>query len=218
MISSSCCLHRRQQGLPRLFCIASEDLPLEEGAAFPVPSPLLQISLTTFTSSQRHPSKKPSTTAVQDACTYCPCIHEGKTKWALTNARHAQSHKSFRTKQKLAKAQKQNRPIPQWIRLRTNNTIRYELLPERLESRGWEIERSGRRGTPRLTAMCLIDTTPRGDIGARLASVSKQLAPYDNTQRTTHDPDGRFYAFSRLRFGWEECLRPDVVGRIWESA
>ncbi|KAK5133172.1 60S ribosomal protein L39 [Meristemomyces frigidus] len=35
------------------------------------------------------------------------------------------SHKSFRTKQKLAKAQKQNRPIPQWIRLRTNNTIRY---------------------------------------------------------------------------------------------
>lgn len=38
-----------------------------------------------------------------------------------------QSHKSFRTKQKLAKAQKQNRPIPQWIRLRTNNTIRYDL-------------------------------------------------------------------------------------------
>ena len=38
-----------------------------------------------------------------------------------------QSHKSFRTKMKLAKAQKQNRPIPQWIRLRTNNTIRYAL-------------------------------------------------------------------------------------------
>ncbi|KAI0602860.1 hypothetical protein F4775DRAFT_530919 [Biscogniauxia sp. FL1348] len=37
------------------------------------------------------------------------------------------SHKSFRTKQKLAKAQKQNRPIPQWIRLRTGNTIRYDL-------------------------------------------------------------------------------------------
>ena len=36
-----------------------------------------------------------------------------------------QSHKSFRTKQKLARAQKQNRPIPQWIRLRTGNTIRY---------------------------------------------------------------------------------------------
>ncbi|KMU76008.1 hypothetical protein CISG_10412, partial [Coccidioides immitis RMSCC 3703] len=33
------------------------------------------------------------------------------------------SQKSFRTKQKLAKAQKQNRPIPQWIRLRTGNTI-----------------------------------------------------------------------------------------------
>ncbi|KAK7908254.1 hypothetical protein PG985_015557 [Apiospora marii] len=37
------------------------------------------------------------------------------------------SHKSFRTKQKLAKAQKQNRPIPQWIRLRTGNTIRYDI-------------------------------------------------------------------------------------------
>ncbi|KAJ5541925.1 hypothetical protein N7535_004344, partial [Penicillium sp. DV-2018c] len=34
-------------------------------------------------------------------------------------------HKTFRTKQKLAKAQRQNRPIPQWIRLRTGNTIRY---------------------------------------------------------------------------------------------
>jgi large subunit ribosomal protein L39e len=39
-----------------------------------------------------------------------------------------QSHKSFRTKKKLAKAQKQNRPIPQWIRLRTGNTIRYDPI------------------------------------------------------------------------------------------
>ncbi|KAM0617027.1 hypothetical protein ACHAQF_003600 [Verticillium nonalfalfae] len=37
------------------------------------------------------------------------------------------SHKSFRTKVKLAKAQKQNRPIPQWVRLRTGNTIRYAI-------------------------------------------------------------------------------------------
>lgn len=36
-----------------------------------------------------------------------------------------QSQKSFKTKQKLAKAQKQNRPLPQWIRLRSGNTIRY---------------------------------------------------------------------------------------------
>ncbi|EJP66803.1 hypothetical protein MY4038_006979 [Beauveria bassiana] len=36
-----------------------------------------------------------------------------------------QSLKSFRTKQKLAKSQKQNRPVPQWIRLRTNNSVRY---------------------------------------------------------------------------------------------
>ncbi|KAM8950589.1 large ribosomal subunit protein eL39-like [Lycaon pictus] len=31
------------------------------------------------------------------------------------------SHKTFRIKQFLAKKQKQNRPIPQWIRMKTGN-------------------------------------------------------------------------------------------------
>ena len=35
------------------------------------------------------------------------------------------SHKTFRIKRVLAKKQKQNRPIPQWIRFRTDNTVRY---------------------------------------------------------------------------------------------
>merc|ERR1712135_153822 len=35
------------------------------------------------------------------------------------------AHKTFRIKRKLAKKLKQNRPIPQWIRMRTGNTIRY---------------------------------------------------------------------------------------------
>ncbi|ANZ75733.1 BA75_02692T0 [Komagataella pastoris] len=35
------------------------------------------------------------------------------------------SLKTFKTKQKLGKAQKQNRPLPQWVRLRTNNKNRY---------------------------------------------------------------------------------------------
>ncbi|KAG4302717.1 hypothetical protein PCANB_001072 [Pneumocystis canis] len=35
------------------------------------------------------------------------------------------SHKTFRKKIKLAKALRQNRPIPQWIRLKTDNTIKY---------------------------------------------------------------------------------------------
>ncbi|KAF2024931.1 hypothetical protein EK21DRAFT_117329 [Setomelanomma holmii] len=48
------------------------------------------------------------------------------------------SHKSFRTKQKLARAQKQNRPIPQWIRLRTGNTIRYNA-----KRRHWRKTRLG---------------------------------------------------------------------------
>ncbi|KAG8161748.1 hypothetical protein KVR01_008735 [Diaporthe batatas] len=50
----------------------------------------------------------------------------------------ARSHKSFRTKQKLAKAKKQNRPIPQWIRLRTDNTIRYNA-----KRRHWRKTRLG---------------------------------------------------------------------------
>jgi Ribosomal protein L39E len=35
------------------------------------------------------------------------------------------SQKTFRTKRTLAKKQRQNRPLPQWIRLRTDNTIKY---------------------------------------------------------------------------------------------
>ncbi|KAK1417186.1 hypothetical protein QVD17_26309 [Tagetes erecta] len=35
------------------------------------------------------------------------------------------SHKTFMIKKKLAKKMRQNRPIPHWIRMRTDNTIRY---------------------------------------------------------------------------------------------
>ncbi|KAM9211195.1 large ribosomal subunit protein eL39-like [Dugong dugon] len=35
------------------------------------------------------------------------------------------SHKTFRIKRRLAKKQKQNRPIPQWIRTKSGNKIRY---------------------------------------------------------------------------------------------
>ena len=35
------------------------------------------------------------------------------------------SQKSFRTKRTLAKKQRQNRPLPHWIRLRTDNTIKW---------------------------------------------------------------------------------------------
>ncbi|KVH88728.1 Ribosomal protein L39e [Cynara cardunculus var. scolymus] len=46
---------------------------------------------------------------------------EGKN--AAANA--MPSHKSFMIKKKLAKKMRQNRPIPHWIRMRTDNTIRY---------------------------------------------------------------------------------------------
>ncbi|KLO18334.1 ribosomal protein L39e [Schizopora paradoxa] len=35
------------------------------------------------------------------------------------------SQKTFRVKQKLAKAAKQNRPIPQWFRLKSQGKISY---------------------------------------------------------------------------------------------
>ncbi|XP_018489319.2 60S ribosomal protein L39-2 [Raphanus sativus] len=35
------------------------------------------------------------------------------------------SHKTFKIKKKLGKKMRQNRPIPGWIRLRTDNKIRY---------------------------------------------------------------------------------------------
>ena len=35
------------------------------------------------------------------------------------------ANKTFRVKRILAKKMRQNRPLPQWIRLRTDNTIRY---------------------------------------------------------------------------------------------
>uniref|UniRef100_A0A8C6GFD4 Large ribosomal subunit protein eL39 n=1 Tax=Mus spicilegus TaxID=10103 RepID=A0A8C6GFD4_MUSSI len=36
------------------------------------------------------------------------------------------SHKTFRIKRFLAKKQKQNHPILQWIRMKTGNKIRYK--------------------------------------------------------------------------------------------
>nr|XP_019937923.1 PREDICTED: 60S ribosomal protein L39 [Paralichthys olivaceus] len=55
------------------------------------------------------------------------------TSFFLFNLRHSgertvdkmSSHKTFRIKRFLAKKQKQNRPIPQWIRMKTGNKIRY---------------------------------------------------------------------------------------------
>ncbi|KAH7645597.1 60S ribosomal protein L39 [Dermatophagoides pteronyssinus] len=35
------------------------------------------------------------------------------------------AHKTFRIKKVLAKKKKQNRPVPQWIRMKTGNKIRY---------------------------------------------------------------------------------------------
>ncbi|XP_042533624.1 60S ribosomal protein L39-like [Dipodomys spectabilis] len=51
------------------------------------------------------------------------------------------SPKTFRIKQFLAKKQKQNRPIPQWIRMKTGNKIRYNS-----KRRHWRRSKLGLEG------------------------------------------------------------------------
>ncbi|KAG6097763.1 hypothetical protein E4U14_007660 [Claviceps sp. LM454 group G7] len=75
-------------------------------------------------------------------------FRDSSLPFSKSNHNSHASHKSFRTKQKMAKAGKQNRPVPGWIRLRTNNPIRYAT----------------------------ISTTPREGTGERPASTSKQFA------------------------------------------
>ncbi|KAF2975875.1 hypothetical protein EK904_008932 [Melospiza melodia maxima] len=51
----------------------------------------------------------------------CTAPRHGTDRCALLQS----SHKTFKIKRFLAKKQKQNRPIPQWIRMKTGNKIRY---------------------------------------------------------------------------------------------
>ena len=90
---------------------------------------------------------------------------------------YQQSHKTFKIKQKLAKAQKQNRPIPQWIRLRTGNTIRYDFsFDERLTYLCRNIQiilPDTQANNMILTSFSPTGTTPSVGIGARPASASR---------------------------------------------
>jgi large subunit ribosomal protein L39e len=53
--------------------------------------------------------------------------HSSRNFSSLSLKKHHKqpSQKTFKIKKILGKKQKQNRPIPQWIRMKTGNTIRY---------------------------------------------------------------------------------------------
>ncbi|KAJ5728062.1 hypothetical protein N7493_004392 [Penicillium malachiteum] len=85
-----------------------------------------------------HPSEKPSPARTQITLPKDVNFLPSKSARRRDQAIKMPSHKTFRTKQKLAKAQRQNRPIPQWIRLRTGNTIRYNA-----KRRHWRKTRLG---------------------------------------------------------------------------
>ncbi|XP_032709609.1 60S ribosomal protein L39-like [Lontra canadensis] len=57
------------------------------------------------------------------------------------------SHQTFRIKQFLAKKQKQNRPIPQWIQVKSSNEIRSNS-----KKRRWRRTRLARTATALLAA------------------------------------------------------------------
>ena len=131
-----------------------------------------------------------------------PCVPAPPAHQA-SPCRAQPANKTMRTKKTLAKKLKQNRPIPQWIRMRTGNRIRYArraarfvrpaslqvAAPSRPSSRGsspvapaprWPRDSpsaSGRRRS--LTAMLsrsLAATTPSAATGAARRSVCKLLA------------------------------------------
>jgi large subunit ribosomal protein L39e len=144
--------------------------------------------------------------------TSAKCRRRAMINFEADDTFELQSHKTFRTKQKLARAQKQNRPIPQWIRLRTGNTIRYDLyrFVNTYTSKGFGITIKEGLGIEirENTNYFPTDTTQRGDIGAKPASVSEQLVLHLITSShlsiispTTHTPPF-FYLTNRL--GWKD--------------
>lgn len=64
---------------------------------------------------QRRPWRAQRSACGSNPSSLAPCAHPPVTQ---------PSHKSFKIKRILGKKQKQNRPIPQWIRMRTDSTIR----------------------------------------------------------------------------------------------
>ncbi|XP_022367134.1 60S ribosomal protein L39-like [Enhydra lutris kenyoni] len=63
------------------------------------------------------------------------------------------SHKTFRIKQFLAKKQKQNRPIPHWIQVKSSNEIRSNS-----KKRRWRRTRMGPWGITRHEMAHLVGT------------------------------------------------------------
>lgn len=88
---------------------------------------------------KRSGGASPTSKMVRSRVRRRPAGHSGPSPPALRSQssprspsaprREQSSHKTFNTKRTLAKKQKQNRPIPQWIRLRTDNKIKCVAPP-----------------------------------------------------------------------------------------
>lgn len=140
----------------------------------------------------------------------------GNQRLTIAFLHDKQSHKSFRTKQKLAKAKKQNRPIPQWIRLRTDNTIRYDAPRDSLTymTGGEEEKRSTRTGAHWTQAWLTDDaaTTLSGGTGARLAWASRCIANRNATCCCSSLGSNHLYDID-----WPDCNDPTIPPERWKD-
>ncbi|CAM4616891.1 unnamed protein product [Caretta caretta] len=94
------------------------------------------------------------------------------------------SHKTFKIKRFLAKKQKQNRPIPQWIRMKTGNKIR---TPGVLIQKGVVGEEGC--GSATLTSALLLVAALSSELGSWRAAVEGRAAPAAMQNGTTPKGD-----------------------------
>merc|ERR1712131_7320 len=113
-------------------------------------------------------------------------------RFRLSN-REMAAHKELRKKLILAKKQKQNRPVPNWVRYRTGNTIKYNAKRRHWRRTKNKIDQSQTGSDTVLVTPS--STTPRDVTGEEPRSVCKSLA----------DPNVHLHYFLNYFF-WLFCL------------
>ncbi len=92
------------------------------------PCTVIQPNKSYYPRPTRHPRRSsPSHPAAHTHTSSQPVQSLTPPPFSLLSPPIQPSQKTFRTKQKLAKAARQNRPIPQWFRLKTDSTYFHRL-------------------------------------------------------------------------------------------
>ncbi|EMS21467.1 60S ribosomal protein l39 [Rhodotorula toruloides NP11] len=123
------------------------------------------------------------------------------------------SNKSFRTKVHLAKAAKQNRPIPQWFRLKADSKIQYNA-----KRRNWRRTKLNRSVLSNLALReCLADlTTFRSLIGFRAASSDTPCA-FPAFLSPLYTPQRSFLPSTTSPYPPTSFIRLGGFGKVWRE-